>query len=137
MISAKEGRLTSTKINQRNLMKRKYLLAISAFALFGILSLFLVRLSQKPSVRILPLEDDSWRKKVQYEKVTKLSELQRRDIYQQVIQQMSISSTPDTAYYIIASKNGIALEDVKNIIGEGIAFNWKTAEDSSSENQNK
>lgn len=112
-------------------------MTISAFALFGIVALFLTRLALKPSVKILPLEDDSWRKKVQYEKVTKLSELQRRDIYQQVIKQMSISSTPDTAYYIIASKNGIDLEDVKNIIGEGIASNWKTAEDSSSENQNK
>jgi hypothetical protein len=109
---------------------RNSLLAILAFVSLGSLAVFWGRSYHNSSLKVVPIEDNSWREKVKYEPVTKLSELQRRDIYQQVIHQMTMTSFPDTAYHIIARKNRISVKDIKNIIGEGIASNWKVPEDS-------
>lgn len=116
-------------------MKKKYFMTISILVTLSAVIVVLFRLTEAPStIRVLPA-DDAWRKKIRYEKLNKLSDLQRRDIYRQVVQQMSISVAPDTAYHIIANRSGISVEDVKNIIGEGISSNWDAEEDSSGRNK--
>jgi len=115
-------------------MKKYIFLTLILLVIF---SLFLVKYIQKSPIEFNTLKDDIWRSKIVYKKMDELPLEKRHEIYRQFIYEMFIGSIPDSAYREIAKRSNLSLEEVKNIIGEGIALNWKIKNIDSSANRQK
>ena len=103
---------------------RPKLLIIPLASIIIIGTMVSINTKKRPSVQVRPIDNISWRERIQYTTVSKLSEMQRRKIYNETILELAIADSPKVAYEKTSHDNYLSIEDVKNIIGEGIAFNW-------------
>jgi hypothetical protein len=86
--------------------------------------------NNKKTVNFRTIDNSSWRTKVRYKAVVKLTFETRQSIYREAVIQFSKCASPDSAYQLAAKKFNIEVTDIKNIIGEGIANDWKIDIDS-------
>lgn len=103
---------------------RPKLLIIPLASIIIIGAMVSINTNKRPSVQVRPIDNISWRERIQYTTVSKLSKMQRRKIYNETISELALADSPIVAYENISHERNLSVEDVKNIIGEGIALNW-------------
>lgn len=102
----------------------KFKLKCFIIPLFFIVALWAFLQKQKTTVHFRPIDDISWRERVDYAVVSSRDELERQKIFSHTIRCMSMEDSMENAYQKCATKFHLDISDIKNIIGEGIARDW-------------